>query len=118
MREIDEGAGTEIIDKRNVVRMSESREIMGRYFGGEAIDAVVRCMDLENEPALGADRGNIILGMRAVGRTDFDELRPGAAHDLRQAKGAADLDELAARHDRLASPGERIEDEQDRRGIV
>src|SRR5438067_9041700 len=113
MREIDEGAGTEIIDKRNVVRMSESREIMGRYFGGEAVDAVVRCVDLENEPALGADRGNIILGMRAVGRTDFDELRPGPAHDLRHAKGAADLDELAARHNGFTSFGERVEHEQD-----
>ena len=58
------------------------------------------------------------MPVRAVGRADLDEPRAGAAHDLRQAKGAADLDQLAARHDRAAPPGESIEREQHGRGVV
>ena len=42
----------------------------------------------------------------------------GARHDVGHAEGAADLDQLAARDDRLASLRERVEHEQHRGGIV
>ena len=56
--------------------------------------------------------------MGPVGRADFDQLDPGAAHDLRHAEGAADFDQFAARDDRFASLGQGVEDEEDGRGVV
>ena len=56
--------------------------------------------------------------MGAVGGADFDQFGAGAAHDLGHAEGAADLDQFAARDDRLAPLGERIEHEQNRGGVV
>ena len=56
--------------------------------------------------------------MRAVGGADLDQLRAGARHDLRHAEGAADLDQLAARHDRLAALRQRVEHEQHGGGVV
>ena len=56
--------------------------------------------------------------MRAVGRAHFDQSRARARHDLRHAKRAANLDELAARHDHLATVRQRIQHEQHRGGIV
>ena len=56
--------------------------------------------------------------MRAVGGADLDQPRAGARHDVRHAERAADLDQLAARHDRLAAARQRVEHEQHRGGIV
>ncbi len=39
----------------------------------------------------------------------------GAAHDHRNEKGTADLDQFAVRHDRVAALGERVEHEEHRR---
>ena len=56
--------------------------------------------------------------MRAVGGADLDELGAGAGHDVRHPERAADLDQFAARNDRLAAERERVEDEQNRRRVV
>ena len=56
--------------------------------------------------------------MRAVGGADLDQLRAGARHDVGHAERAADLDQLAARDDRLAPARERVEHEQHRGGVV
>ncbi len=52
--------------------------------------------------------------MRSIRRADFDDPRAGARHDVRNPERAADLDQLAARHDRLAAAGppQRAEREQ------
>ena len=56
--------------------------------------------------------------MRAVGRADLDQSGARARHDFRHAKRAANLDELAARHDRLATIRKRVQHEQHGGGIV
>ena len=65
-----------------------------------------------------ADGLGIILQVRAVGRADFDEPRPGSRHDVRQAEGAADLDQLATRDNRLPTRAEGVEDQEYGGGIV
>ena len=69
-------------------------------------------------PVFGPSASAIVLQVRAVGGADLDQLRAGARHDVRHAKRAADLDQLAARHDRLAAFGKRVEHQQHRGGIV
>ena len=54
-------------------------------------------MDLHDRRSLGPDRGFVSREVRAVGGADLDKFRPGAAHDLRHAEGAADFDLLAER---------------------
>ena len=56
--------------------------------------------------------------MRAVGGADLDELGTGAGHDVRHPEGAADLDQLAARNDRLAAERKCVEDQKNRRRVV
>ena len=69
-------------------------------------------MDLEQEPGLVPERVLVVAQMRAIRRADLDELGTRAAHDLGHPERAADLDELAARHDRCAALRERVEHEQ------
>ena len=45
----------------------------------------------------------VVLEMGAVGGADLDQPGAGAGHDVGHAEGAADLDQLAARDDRLAA---------------
>ena len=73
---------------------------------------------LRTRPVVGPIAADIILEMRAIGRADFDEPGSGARHDLGHAKGAADLDQLAARNHGLAAMGERIERQQHGSSIV
>ncbi len=69
-------------------------------------------------PVFATDRADIVLAVRAVGGADLDQPGAGARHDVRHAEGAADLDQLAARDDRLAALGQRVEHEQHGGGIV
>ena len=56
--------------------------------------------------------------MRAIRRSDLDETRATLPHDVGDSEAAADLDELAARNDRVAPVGERVEHEHERGGAV
>ena len=56
--------------------------------------------------------------MGAIGGADLFKPRAGARHDVRHAERAADLDQLAARHDGFAALGQRVEHEQDGGGVV
>ena len=56
--------------------------------------------------------------MGAVGGADLAQHRPGAGHDLRDAEGAADLDQFAARDRHLAPERQRVQHQQHRRGVV
>ena len=65
-----------------------------------------------------ADRGGEIGEMGAVGGADLAQPRAGACHDVGQAERAADLDQLAARDDRLAPVGQRVQRQHQGAGIV
>ena len=75
-------------------------------------------MDFEDCAGFGGHRIPVVPEMGAVGRPDLDEPRPGARHDVGHAEGAADLDQLAARHDRLATASQRVEAEKHGGGVV
>ena len=115
---VDERTGAQIIDERDIMLMGECREISRRYIGRESFDAVVRGVDLEDEGGFRSDRIDVVLWMCPVGGADLDQLRSGAAHDLRHAKGATDLDELATRDDRFTPLGKSVEHQEDGCGIV
>ena len=75
-------------------------------------------MHLEQERGCRTDGRQIIRGMRAIGCPNLNELRARAGHDVRHAERAADLDQLAARHDGFAAKRQRVQDEKHRGCIV
>ena len=82
------------------------------------MDRVIAGVDLQDQRRLGTDRGGEIAQMGAVGGTDLAQPRAGALHDVGQAERAADLDQLAARDDRLAPGRQRVQCQHQRAGIV
>ena len=106
------------MDKRHAVRLGDRSKFTRRNFRREPLDAVVRRVHLEDEAGLRADRRRIVLRMRAVGGADLDQPGAGAGHDVRHPERAADLDQLAARNDRLAAERQRVEDEKNGRRVV
>ncbi len=75
-------------------------------------------MDLHDRRGIGANGGGIVLEMRAVGGADLDQPAAGASHDVGNAEGAANLDQLAARDDDLAASRQRVQRQEHGRGIV
>ena len=67
--------------------------------------------------ALGEGRLEV-RGARAVGRPDLDQPGARAADDLGDAHAAADLDQLAARHDHAPAPPGEADRERDGGGVV
>ncbi len=95
-----------------------SASVAASDLGGEALDAVVGGMDLEDRARLRAKRQAVIFGMGAVGGANLDQLRPRPRHDVRHAERAADLDQLAPRYDSLAAARQRIEAQKHGRRII
>ena len=84
----------------------------------EADDGVVRGMHLHQQRRLRRDRLGVVLGMRAVGGADLDQLGAGATHDVRHAEGSADLDQFSARDNGLLALDQGIERQQHGGGVV
>ena len=96
----------------------ERRELGDRRRLGEADHAVVRRVHLEHERGALGDRALVVGPAGAVGGADLDEPGAGLGEDLGNAEAAADLDQLAARHDHLAVARQRREHEQHRGRVV
>ena len=116
--EIGKRARTEIVEQQRAALMRDRGEITLRNFGGEALDTVVRCMHLQDQPGFGIQSREIILQMGAVGGPDLDETRARPRHDLRHAEGAADFDQFAARNDGVLAQRKSIQHQQDGGGVV
>src|SRR6516165_7262021 len=99
--EIDQRAAAEVLDKRYSVLAGECGELGRWHRGGETLDRVVAGVRLEDEPSLRPDRRREVGKVGAVGRPDLTQPGAGACHDVWQPKRAANLDQLAARHDSL-----------------
>ncbi len=66
-------------------------------------------------PVAGAAHGvAVVIEVRAVGRPDFDQPHAALGHDLGNSEVPADLDQLAARDDRVASVGKRVQRQHER----
>ena len=96
----------------------QCRELARTHLFGEALDAIVRGVHLEDQAGFRSERADIVLLVRPIGGADLGEFRPGPAHDFRHAKGTADLDQFPARDDRFAPTRKCIEHQQHRGGIV
>ena len=115
---VEEGAAPKIVDERDVVLAREGRELTPLRTRDETRDLEVARVHAEDRAGPLADRGRVIARVRAVRRAHLDELRSRATEHIRNAEAAADLDQLAARHDDLLARGKRGESEEDRRGVV
>ena len=118
-RRAGERARAEVVDERHAVLSARPRPARAsRGLLGEADDPEVRLVHAEQQRRLGADRALVVGRARPVRRPHLDEARAGAREHVRDAEAVADLDQLAARDDHLASLGERGEREQHRRRVV
>ncbi len=75
-------------------------------------------MDLQQQPGLIIERFAVVAQVGLVGGADLAQGDAAGLHDIRNAKGAADFDHLAARDDRLLAPGQSGQGEQHRAGVV
>ena len=116
--EIDERAATQIFHDRDLVSSSDCNQLGQTHLGDKPDDFVVARVDFEEQGGFLADGLFIVLGMGPIGAADFFEDGTALRHDLRNPKGAPDLDQLAARDDNLLSRRCGIEPQQDRRGVV
>ena len=84
----------------------------------ETLDLVVRLVDLHRRHGARADGVGVVAQVGAVGGADLDHAAAGARHDVGHAEGAADLDELAARHQHLLLRRQRRQHQQHGGGVV
>ena len=115
---VDEHPAAEVLHKYKAAAVRQSRELFARHGGVEARDAVVRWVDLQQHRTFFGYRGLVVAQVCAVRSADLDHLRAGERHDVRDAEGAAYLDQFSARYDGLFVLRERRESEDDRRGVV
>src|SRR5690606_18354197 len=64
------------------------------------------------------DRRFVVFGVGAVGGAHFMQLHAGAGHDVGDAEGTADLDQLAAGDDAFLACAETVERQQHGGGVV
>jgi hypothetical protein len=116
--DVAERARTEVVDERQAVAARDRRELLDPRQLGEADDAEVRLVHAEEDRRLGPDRRLVVGCARAVRRPHLDQACAGAREHVGDAEAVADLEQLAARDDDLASLRERGEREQYRRRVV
>ena len=103
--EVLHGAAAEIVDQQQPAFLRQTSEFVQRGFLGEAGDAEVALVDLQQH-ARGRGDGTGVVGQPGlVGGAHLDQ--PGAAllDHVRDAEPAADLHQFAARHDDVAASG-------------
>ena len=116
--QIVESPGSLVDEERQPVGVRELGELGGRRLGGEADDPEVGLVGDENRRGVFVDRRGIVLEVGAVRAADLHQGRAGGGHDVGEAEGAADLDQLPAGDDHLAVAGVSEEHQKERRRIV
>ena len=116
--QVEQRARAEVVDERQAVPRRDRCQLPEPGQLGEADDAEVRLVDAQKERRVGSDRALVVGRARAVGGADLDETRSRACEHVGDAEAVADLDQLAARDEHLASLGERGEGEQHRGRVV
>ena len=81
-RHVDQRARAEIVEQRLAGGMGDARDLASVDRRRETLDAVVGCVGFDEKAGFVGDGAPIIVGMRAIGRADLDELHPGARHDV------------------------------------
>src|SRR5437763_348317 len=101
--EVGERARAEVVDERQPRALRDPRQLLEAGQLAEADHAEVRLVDAEEQRRLGPDRPLVVGCARPVRGADLDESRAGPGEDVGDAEAVADLDQLAARDEHLAS---------------
>ena len=96
----------------------QAGELRRGHFGGEAGHLKIGPVHLEEQPGAGRQCGLVIGAMRPVCRSHLDERGSRACHDVGNPERASDFDQLAARDQRVAIPGQSREGHEERAGGV
>ena len=94
---------------------SQGREV---DLGHEARLFEIASVHLEEERGFSPDRILVVRGVCPVRRPDLDQAHTRTLDDFRNPKRPPDLDEFPPRDDHFASPGEPVENEKQRCGVV
>ena len=97
--EINQCAAAEIDPEWQLMFVCDGGEFGFRYGCGETLYGVVAGVHLHQRRGAFVDGLDKVFGVGAVGGADFAQLAARARHDVWNAKGAADLNEFAARDD-------------------
>ena len=116
--QVGQGSGAEVDDERQTLLVGQFGQLALRYGMGEALNRIVTGVDLHQHGRARCDRFAEVLQVRAVGGADFDQLGTGLPHNVGDAEGAADLDQLTPRDDDLFLARQGVEQQKDGRGIV
>jgi hypothetical protein len=106
------------VNHRQVVAPAQVGQFGDCRLVGEAGDSEVTGVDFQQHRRLGRDRRLVVAGVRSVGRTDLNQCRAALAHDIRDAKAAANLDCFAPRENHCAPRRQRAEREDGGRRVV
>ncbi len=115
LTEIDKRTAAEIDNHRQRRRL---RQFGGIYGFGKAFNLVIAGVHFHQQRGLFADRIEIIAQVCAVGRAHFHQLTARLAHHIRDTKRAANLYQLAARHNHLFACAQRRQHQQHGRRVV
>ena len=106
------------MDERDIVLARKRRELATFGVRHEPGELEVAGVNAKDRAGPFADRVGVVASVRAIRRSDLDELCTGTPQDIRDAEPAADLDELATRDDDLLARRQSREREQDGGRVV
>ncbi len=98
--------------------MGEVGELGDVGLGDEAPLLEVAAVDLQDQGRAGGEGAAVVREVGPVGRADLEELDTGPLHHCRDAKGPADLDQLAPGHDDGPAHREGVQRQQQGGRIV
>ena len=116
--QIDKCAAAEILHDRQVVRPPDGDQLAQRDVGGEADDAIVAGVHLQQQRGVRADRTLVVCRMRAIGGADLSKDGAALGENIRDAERAADFHQLAARHHHFLAAREAVDCHQHGGGVV
>src|SRR5262249_22004058 len=103
MRHRIETSRSRIEETRNAARMRDLRPRANAPFRQDPDHGEIRGVPFKDRRGPGPDRARVTRGVRPFRRPAFAKPRARLPKDAGHAKAPADLDELAAAHDALAS---------------
>ncbi|MFN8630620.1 MAG: hypothetical protein U0838_09970 [Chloroflexota bacterium] len=116
---VEQRARPEIVDDDGAVAMGDCRHLARSAAFGKPGDREVRRVDPQDDPGQAVGAGLLeVRGAGAVGGAHLDQPRPGARHHLGDPHAAADLHELAARHQHGTATAREAHGQEQRRGGV
>ncbi len=98
--------------------MGDARQFGGGDAGGKALHAVVAGVHAHQQARAWVDGRFVIRGVGAVGGAHLMQLHTGAGHDVGDAKGTADFDQLAARDNAFLAGAQAVQRQQYRGGVI